>query len=123
MRPQIKPVALAVLVAALAIIAGVTAVRAWAATETYCDSCSISNTPAVSATRAFTSNFSSTFQAKKQHIYYYNVSSGIQSGDESSGETRVFGLNHTGSPSTGTATARCHLLNDGSTVAICWANY
>jgi hypothetical protein len=94
--------------------------KAFASTETYCNSCTISDTPAVSATRAFTSNHSSTFQAKKQQIYYYD---GFTVSGSVSSSTQVFGLNYTGQPSGFTATARCHLLNDGSVLATCWADY
>lgn len=118
-----KGVGLVLAVLALAVVAGVMAIRAFAGTNTYCNSCTISNTPAVGTTLDYTSNHSSTFQAKKQQIYYYEVLNGVTSGSVSSGNTQVLGLNHIGHPTTGPATARCHLLNDGTVTATCWADF
>ncbi len=109
------------MVAALALLAGVLAVSAWAATENYCNNCNLGSVPAVSSNQAWTDNHSDTFQSKKQQIYYYHVASGTTSGSVAT-NFGVFGLDYYGSPSTGTATARCHLLNDGTSLADCWAN-
>lgn len=120
---KLKPLSLVVCVLVLAAVAAVVAKKAFAGTDTYCSSCTISNVPAVSNYLPFTSNHSSTVAAKKQQIYYFDPYSQTQSGSVSSGDTRVYGLNHTGSPSTYEATARCHLLNDGSVTATCWADF
>jgi len=120
---KLKAISLIACVLMLATVAGVIAKKAFAGTDTYCSSCTISNVPAVSDYLPFTSNHSSTVVAKKQQIYYFDPNTQAQSGSESSGSTRVLGLNHTGSPSTFQATARCHLLNDGSVTATCWADF
>ena len=121
MRLSAKVLGLAVLACSLVVLAGVFSYKALATsiTETYCNDCNLGSVPAVSSVHAWTSNHSSTFFAKKQQIYYYI--NGIESGSVAT-NFQVFGLNYTGSPSTGTATARCHLLNDGTSLAKCWAD-
>lgn len=121
MRLSSKAVGVILAACAMAAAAGVFAVHAFATsiTETYCNDCNLGSVPAVSSVHAWTSNHSSTFFAKKQQIYYYI--NGIESGSVAT-NFQVFGLNYTGSPSTGTATARCHLLNDGTSLAKCWAD-
>jgi hypothetical protein len=111
----------AVLFAALVMVGGLVASPASAGgTDTYCNDCTIGNTPAESYFAKFTSNHSSTFQKKAQQIYYYNY--GTQECNNYS-YAQVFGLNITCTTIWDYTTARCHLLNDGTVLAICWADF
>ena len=108
----------------LAAVAAIFAVQAFAFTATYCGGCTIGNVPAVSAYQHFNDNHSSTAQAKKQQIYYYEGGSGLTACSLSSGSTQVMGLNYNCTDGISyQTTARCHLLNDGTVTATCWANY
>lgn len=110
---------------ALLILAGVLAAlaaasSATAGTRTYCNNCTLGSTPAVSVEEHFTSNHSSTFVSKKQQIYYYifgTTECAVGS------QVRVFGLNSICTTGFATTTARCHLLDDGTSLATCWADY
>jgi hypothetical protein len=105
----------------LAVATGVFVAQAFASsTDTYCNDCTIGDTPAVSTVQHFTSNHSSTFEKKSQEIYYYWQ--GIQECDVYS-NVEVFGLNSTCTTGINETTARCHLLNDGTVLATCWADY
>lgn len=123
MSEVVRARVLVVCVGILAVTAAVFAAKAFASTETYCSSCTIGNTPAVSSFQHFTSNHSSTQQAKKQQIYYYNPSTGLTYGDVSSGSSQVYGLNASITVYDYYMTSRCHLLNDGTVTATCWADY
>jgi hypothetical protein len=123
MSERARTRALLLCVALLAVAAAVFAAKAFAFTETYCSSCTLGDVPAVSSFQHFTSNHSSTQQAKKQQIYYYNPGDTLTSCSLSSGSTQVFGLNKTCTVFDFHMTARCHLLNDGTVTATCWADY
>ena len=124
MSKRLKARPLWIVTVAGVVIAGILAATALAFTDTYCSGCTIGNVPAVSNSHHFNDNHSSTAQAKKQHIYYYHAATDLTSCSLSSGSTQVIGLNY--DCTSGVSyynTARCHLLNDGTVSATCWANY
>jgi hypothetical protein len=89
-------------------------------TAWYCNGCNLGSVPAVGSISTYTSNHSSTFYAKKQQIYYYTQ--GVTECSVGS-QTRVNGLNSICRSVFGQTTARCHLLDDGTSPANCWADW
>lgn len=124
-RPSGRAVTLAALICCLAILAGVFAAEALAATETYCNVCNLpsSGAPAVSSSRStFYGNQMNTVSAEDLQIYNYQASSGTQSCSGAMDNVTFIGV--TCNPTTSTADARCHLLHGtGPTLGTCKAFY
>jgi hypothetical protein len=118
---RVRVLATALFCAAVAALVGGSSASATTyGTHTYCNSCPLGSIPAVGPQDYYTSNHSSTFTTRRQQIYYSingNNYCSLSSSD------RVFGLNYTCETGFFTTTARCHLLNDGSTTATCWADW
>jgi hypothetical protein len=119
-----RPVLLMIAVLALAIGAGVMATRAFAASETYCNSCTLpaNGVPAVSTSRStWTGNSMSTNYYDDEEIFSYS-SSGVKSCDLA--QNSVNALNVGCHPSVNPATQRCHVIHlTGPDVGVCRGSY
>lgn len=126
-KPRSRAVLLALAVCGLAVIAGVLAVRAFAAgTEEYCAQCTLpsSGVPAVSSVRfTFDANSINTVHQDDMQIFNYNANLNVVSCPKAGWNTTQV-INNPCSPTTSKADARCHLLDGtGPDTAVCEAHY
>jgi hypothetical protein len=125
MKPSMRAALLASAVCCLAVLAGVMAVRAFAAAETYCNQCTLGQVPAVSSVRwTYDLNEMGLNTAAYLEIYNYNSNLGIESCEDHSTDRANY-IGQECMPTTPKADARCHLLHgDGPYVVnYCRANY
>lgn len=98
---------------------GIASAPASGATEVYCNQCTVSSVPAVSATKYHYDNYMSVSTGGNLEIYFYNVSTGNTTCGVS--EFLVYSVYRSCS---NYATARCHTFSGtGSVVAYCDAVY
>jgi hypothetical protein len=118
----VTAITLALCAGVVVALAGASSARATTyGTHTYCNDCNLGSVPAVGPSDHYTSNHSSTFYLKKQQIYYYGNGGVTECGAAST--TGAFGLNSLCETVFAKTTARCHLLNDGTSPAYCWADW